>query len=95
MVLASRIPISTLLMGRLIPPFLCDREEMSIFGWYCLPFQTNWLTRVCSWVMMECGGGETVAWYQNKERMCVLSTNILPLRVRLRLVRAAALFLAF
>ena len=95
MVLASRISTSSLMMGRLIPPFLSEREDMSILGWYFLPFQTNWLTRVCSWVIMEWGGGETDAWYQNRERMCVLSTSTLPLRVRFRLAMDAALSLAF
>ena len=45
--------------------------------------------------MMFCGGGETVAWYQNVERMCDLRRRILPLSVRLRLDMASALFLAF
>jgi len=45
--------------------------------------------------MMECGGGETDAWYQNVERMCVLRRSTLPLRVRFRVASEAALFLAF
>ena len=45
--------------------------------------------------MILWGGGETVAWYQNVERMCDLRRSILPLSVRLQLERASALFLAF
>ena len=94
-VLASRISISILTMGRLIPPFSGEREEVSMLGCVCLPFQTNWLTRVCIWDVIFCGGGETEAWYPNSDMMKVLSTRILPRRVRLCSEREAALDLTF
>ena len=79
-VLASRMSISTLILGRLIPPLDRSREAISSLGWYCLPFQTNWLVSVCSWVI---GAGDTDVWYQKSERMKVLRTSTLPLRDRL------------
>jgi len=45
--------------------------------------------------MILWGGGDTVAWYQNSDRICVLRRSTLPLRVRLRMERDAALFFAF
>ena len=95
MVLASRISISILTMGRLIPPLSMERDDVSMFGCVCLPFQTNWLTSVWSWVMMFCGGGETEAWYPNSDIMNVLSTRTLPRIVRFHSDRDAALVLAF
>src|SRR6185312_14388636 len=72
-----------------------SREVISSLGWYCLPFQTNWLVSVCSWVIMLCGAGDTDAWYQKSERMKVLRTSTLPLSDRLREESELALALAF
>ena len=41
------------------------------------------------------GGGDTDAWYQKVERISDLRIRILPLKVRFRFEREAALFLAF
>ena len=70
-VLASHISISILIMGRLIPPFSGEREEVSILGCVCLPFQTNWLTSVCSWVIMEWGGGDRCMVPEQRENVCI------------------------
>ena len=94
-VLASWMSISTLILGRLIPPLDRSREAISSLGWYCLPFQTNWLVSVCSWVITLCGAGDTDAWYQKSEGMKVLRTSTLPLSDRLQEESELALALAF
>jgi hypothetical protein len=78
-----------------MPPSLIGSEAALMFGCMCLPFQINWFTTDCSWDMMLDGGGDTAAWYQQRERMCDFRIRTLPLSVRFLVEKDFALFLIF
>jgi hypothetical protein len=83
------------MIGSPMPPSSRGRDAMLMCGCICLPFQMNWVARVWSWEMMLGGGGDTDAWYQNRERICDFRMRVLPLSDRLRCMSRFALSLAF